>query len=450
MNFLHLGASLAASITVLCTSTAATALADDAPSSSPKAVTPQPNTLSPAERAAGWRLLFDGRTTDGWRGFRQPGFPEKGWVVEDGVLKVLSGGGDLITTDQFGDFELVLEFMTTPKANSGIIFRATEEHSTPWQTGPEFQILDDGGHEMAADHPHSAGSLYDLAPPAKGKVLRPAGEWNQARIILSDGRLRHYLNGTKLVDLRVDGDAWRELIAGSKFKGYDGFGVRPRGHIALQDHGDQVWFRNIKLRDPGAKMPGEVMLFNGETLDGLVGFLPDGTDPATVWSIQDGVLVCTGRPAGYIQTAKPYDNFVLKLEWRWPEGKEPGNSGVLVRKVGEDTVWPKSVEAQLQNGSAGDFWNIGDFAMTTDPARLNGRNTKKTHGNEGPIGQWNEYEIVVDGGDIVLMVNGEELNRASGVEVVPGTICLQSEGSEIHFRNVRLAPIAGRATKPTR
>jgi hypothetical protein len=109
--------------------------------------------------------------------------------------------------------------------------------------------------------------------------------------------------------------------------------------------------------------------------------------------------------------------------------------------IGEDKVWPKSVEAQLQSGNAGDFWNIGEFKMVTDPARTNGRNTKKTHGAERPVGEWNEYEIIVNHGDVILFVNGEELNRASGVDEVAGFICLQSEGAEIHFRNIRLTPL---------
>jgi len=109
--------------------------------------------------------------------------------------------------------------------------------------------------------------------------------------------------------------------------------------------------------------------------------------------------------------------------------------------TGEDKVWPKSVEAQLHSGNAGDFWNIGDFAMTTDPARTKGRNTKKTHAAERPIGEWNEYEIIVNGPTITLFVNGEQVNEATGVEVVPGHICLQSEGAEIHFKNIRLTPL---------
>jgi hypothetical protein len=132
---------------------------------------------------------------------------------------------------------------------------------------------------------------------------------------------------------------------------------------------------------------------------------------------------------------------VLKLEWRFDPAKGAGNSGVLLRMIGEHKVWPRSVEAQLQSGNAGDFWNIDEFPMKTDPQRTHGRNTKKTHFAEYPIGDWNEYEIVVDGGSVILNVNGEELNRAGDVLKTPGKIGLQSEGAEIHLRNIRLAPI---------
>lgn len=402
-----------------------------------------PNTLSPAEVAQGWTLLFDGATSTGWRSYKQPGFPAKGWTIENGWLKVnkAGGGGDIITSAMFGDFELSLEWIATPKANSGIIFGVAEKHDTPWQTGPEFQVIDDAGAGLSPQDPHSTGALYDLAAPAAGKIVKPAGEVNRARIIREGGRLRHFVNDVKVVDIRVDNGEWASRIAGSKFKGYEGFGIQPTGHIALQDHGDEVWFRNIKLRNPSKPVSNAISLFNGRDLTGWTPFLLENGKPGEVWTTQGDVLVCSGKPAGYIRTNADYTNYVLSLDWRWAPGKEPGNSGVLLRMVGEDKVWPKSVEAQLQSGSAGDFWNIGDFAMTTDSSRLNGRNTRKTHGNENPPGEWNRYEIVVDKGNVVLKVNGEELNRAWNVTEVPGKICLQSEGAEIHFRNVRLVEI---------
>ncbi len=398
--------------------------------------------LTAAEHAAGWRYLFDGTSTDAWRGFKQAGFPAAGWVVEEGTLKVGKGGGDLITREQFGDFELSLEFKCAPKANSGIIFRCDESAGATWQTGPEFQVLDDAGHGAKPDDAHSAGALYDLVKPPADKVVKGAGEWNQARVRIKDGVLQHYLNGRKVVECRIDTPEWKQKIAASKFKDYKNFGLLPKGHIALQEHGDDVWYRNIRIRDLSAPMPGEVTLFNGKDLSGWTFFLNDNGKMHEVWSVDNGVLVCKGTPAGYIRTEKPYTSFVLKLEWRWsPVTKKEGNSGVLVRVQEPHKVWPKSIEAQLQSGRAGDFWNIGDFQMTTDTARLNGRNTRHTHANERPIGEWNEYEIIVNGPDVVLNVNGDTLNSAGECAVIPGPIALQSEGTEIHFRRVRLSPL---------
>lgn len=406
---------------------------------------PAPNTLTRAERAAGWKLLFDGKSTTAWQAYKGKGFPEKGWSVADGCIKTHAGEGapDIVTVDEYGDFELAIEWKVAPKANSGIMFRVTDQHATTWQSGPEYQILDDAGHNMTADNPHSAGALYDLYPPVGKKSSRPAGEFNQTRIRLKDGVLQHFLNGAKVLECRIDTPEWAERIAASKFKTYSGFGAAAKGRIALQHHGGDVWFRNIKIRDLSAKMPGEIALFNGRDLSGWKAILPEGGKKLEdVWSVQDGVIVCKGQPIGYIRTENDYKNFVLKLEWRFnPVTKKAGNSGVLLRMIGEDKVWPRSVEAQLQSENAGDFWNIDEFPMKTVAERLSGRNTKKTHMAERPIGEWNEYEIVVDGGNIVLNVNGEELNRAWDVQEVAGKICLQSEGAEIHFRNIRLAPI---------
>ncbi len=187
-----------------------------------------------------------------------------------------------------------------------------------------------------------------------------------------------------------------------------------------------------------------VKLFNGKNLDGWTYFLRDpNSKMEDVWSVSDeGVLICKGQPVGYIRTQEKYTNYVLELEWRFDPEKKPGNSGVLLRMVGEDKVWPKSVEAQLQHQNAGDFWNIDMFAMRVDADRTSGRRTTKLKpGNEKPLGEWNHYRIVVDGGNIKLYVNGDLQNEATEVAEVAGYVCLQSEGAEIQFRNVHLTPL---------
>lgn len=196
---------------------------------------------------------------------------------------------------------------------------------------------------------------------------------------------------------------------------------------------------------PPLAPPREIALFNGKN---FLGWTPHLSDPNArwqdVWSVdpREGVLICKGNPAGYIRTVKDYKNFILRLEWRF--AKQPGNSGVLLRVQPPDKVWPKSVEAQLQSGAAGDFWLIDGVKLDTPEDRVNKdapSNRRRSKTNEKPIGEWNSYEIVCDGGKITLNVNGEIVNEGMGAEALPGKIALQSEGTEIHFRNIRLTPL---------
>lgn len=398
-----------------------------------------------------WIVLFDGTSTDQWRGYKKETFPAKGWVIEDGALKVQAGGGggDIITREQFADFELELEFKVAKAANSGIMYRVTEEFNWPWMTGPEYQILEDGGHTDGKNRITSVGSIYALYEPSADKVVKPIGDWNSVKIRLVGGVLEHHLNGAMVASCRIDTPEWKEKIKQSKFRDMPGFGIQPRGHIALQDHGDDVWFRNIRARHvhadaTGAEGKEAQSLFNGRDLSGWNAFLNDGAAMDEVWRVEDGVLICKGTPAGYIMTSERYADFVLSLEWRWnPETQQGGNSGVLFRVNGPDKVWPRSVEAQLHSGNAGDFWNIGDMAMKTDPARTNGRNTKKMAGAENPVGEWNHYEITCIGDRVTLKINGTLVNEAWDVERVAGPIALQSEGTEIHFRKISVAETRG-------
>ena len=397
--------------------------------------------LTPAQRAAGWQILFDGTSLDAWRGYRQPGLPDGGWAIEDGAIKTSGGGGDLITKQQFGDFELVLEWKASPGGNSGIMYRVTESESASYLSGPEYQVLDDAGlgDGIPADSMQAAGAIYAIVAPPADKELRPAGSWNTARITVLNGVVTHELNGRRVARIELGGEAWRERKAASKFADVAAFGAAPIGHICLQAHGNPMWFRNVRIRSFDRPMPGEIDLLAGDRMDQWHVF-PEPEDGGTgPWSLTDGILACEGRPIGYARTHADYANFVLQLEWRWPG--DPGNSGVLVRRIEDDKVWPRSVEAQLQSGSAGDFWNIGEFPMQAPEERTRGRNTKHLYANERPIGAWNHYEIIVDGDRVELWVNGERLNHATEVLETPGSICLQSEGAPIEFRRVRLAEI---------
>lgn len=400
------------------------------------------NQLSPGEARDGWTLLFDGQDPSSWRGYQKDGFPGQGWSVKDGCLHHAKGGGggDLISVGQYRDFDFQFDWKVAEGANSGVMYRVAESAGTTWQTGPEYQVLDDGLFQKL-NPKNSAGALYALYAP-KNKVLKPAGEFNHGRIRLQDRRLEHWLNGIQVVSCRLGSPEWNALVEASKFKAYPGFGLQEIGHLALQDHGDEVWYRNLKIKDLSAPNPGEIELFNGRNLSGWEGYHRDGAATEDVWRVEDGILICKGSPAGYLYTQREFKNFVLSLQWRFnPVTKQAGNSGVLMRMTGEHKVWPRSIEAQLHSGNAGDFWLIGGYPAKGNESRTRGRNIRKTVGNENPVGEWNQYEITVRGGQVILRVNDQVLNEVTGAEVVPGKICLQSEGVEIQFRNIRLRPL---------
>lgn len=217
------------------------------------------NTLSSTEKRNGWILLFDGKTTAGWRGAYRDEFPTQGWKIEGGELIVVKSdgrearnGGDIITKEKYDNYELTLEAKLTPGANSGVKYFVTERlpKSPGSAIGLEFQILDDDLHpdaKMGKNGNRTIGSLYDLIP-ARSKNKRPIGEWNQVRIISKDNKVEHWLNGSKVVEYERGSPAFRALVAESKYKNYEGFGEAPQGHLLLQDHGDEVHYRNIKLR----------------------------------------------------------------------------------------------------------------------------------------------------------------------------------------------------------
>jgi type 1 glutamine amidotransferase len=208
------------------------------------------NTLRDTEQREGWRLLFDGRTTGGWVAWRDSRFPSKGWRVEDGCLfhAAGEGGGDIATVDTFGDFELSIEWRVAPGGNSGIFYRCVPGDGPPWRTGPEFQVLDDLRHNDGRAMLTRAGCMYAIAAAAFD-TARPAMEWNHTRIVCRGTRIEHYLNGFKVVDVDTASEDFARAVRESKFRDMPGFGTSPRGHIVLQDHGDSVWFRNIRIRE---------------------------------------------------------------------------------------------------------------------------------------------------------------------------------------------------------
>ncbi len=197
---------------------------------------------------AGWTSLFDGKTLAGWKSYT--GKPIGGqWVVEDGAIHLSAGGGgDIVTEKEFRNFEFQFQWKVAPGANSGVMYRVRPGDKAPYFSGPEYQVLDDGVHRDGGNPKTSAAALYGLIA-GDGKELKPVGEWNTGKIVIEGNHVEHWLNGRKVVDTEIGTDAWRAMIAGSKFKDWQQFAGAPQGMICLQDHGDKVWFRDLKIRE---------------------------------------------------------------------------------------------------------------------------------------------------------------------------------------------------------
>jgi hypothetical protein len=212
----------------------------------------QLNSLSESEKGEGWQLLFDGKSMENFKGFRKDEVPSA-WKVEDGAIAFAGErGGDLITKDQYKDFEFSVDWKISEGGNSGIMYHVSEDtayHNT-YNSGPEMQVLDDERHpdaKQGVNGNRQAGALYDLIPLSTPAV-KPAGQWNTAKLLVKGGHVEHWLNGKKVVEYEIGSPEWDSLISKSKFAPMKGFGREERGHIALQDHGDKVWFRNLKIR----------------------------------------------------------------------------------------------------------------------------------------------------------------------------------------------------------
>ena len=207
---------------------------------------PAADTLTAAEQARGWKLLFDGESLAGWRGYRRDAAPE-GWQAVDGTLARVGPGGDLVTVEQFADFELRFDWRVEEGGNSGVMFRVAEGDGPTWHTGPEFQILHNAGHRDGRAPVTSAGSNYALHAPARD-ATRPVGAWNTARLVVRGARVEHWMNDQRLLAYELGDPDWEQRVRASKFAAVPRYGREPRGHIAIQDHGDPVAFRNIKIR----------------------------------------------------------------------------------------------------------------------------------------------------------------------------------------------------------
>jgi hypothetical protein len=204
--------------------------------------------LTAEQRAAGWRSLFDGTSTSAWRGYKEQSLPA-GWTIVDGILTKTGSAHDLITKDQFGNFELALDWKIAPGGNAGVFYRGTEEYDHIYWSAPEYQLLDDAGHPDGKSRLTSAGAAYGLYPSPAG-VVKPAGEWNSSLIVVNGNHVQHWMNGQKLLEYDFASPDWEAKVKASKFVAYPHYGRAPRGYIGIQgDHNGTLELRNIRIRE---------------------------------------------------------------------------------------------------------------------------------------------------------------------------------------------------------
>lgn len=391
----------------------------------------------------GFVSLFNGKDLDGWDG--NPDF----WSVRDGAIrgettaeKPTRGNTFLIWRGgTLKDFILKLKFRIQ-NGNSGVQYRSQDKGN--WVVaGYQAEVDNTQGKVGFLYHEKGRGSLVPVGDfviidadgkkqtvgkVADAKSLIDAGyykprDWNEYVIIARGNHIMHFLNGYQTIEL-IDNDPKGRLM---------------EGILALQIHAGPpmvVEFKDIRVRHLNTNFGEAVLLFNGKD---LAGWTLSSDALKDTWSVRDGVLVNTGKPAGYIRTTEDFTSYVLTMQVRHTT---PGNGGVLLRMTGPDKVWPRSIEAQGQSGAMGDIWNIDQFPMKVAAERTSGRHTRKLHpSSERPLGEWNRYDITLDGGDLELAVNNVVQNTAAECMETPGKICLQSEGAAMEYRNIVLVPI---------
>lgn len=380
--------------------------------------------LTEQEIAEGWMLLFDGKATHGWRGFKQDNI-NNGWTVEEGNLIGLGKGGDMggdiITVGQFEDFELSVDWAISKAGNSGILFHVLEgDHAAVYVTGPEYQLLDDVGYPDKLEEWQKTGANYAMQY-ADHKVLKKVGEFNNSRIKVKDGHVTHWLNGQELLEYDLWTEEWKTLVEQSKWKDYPAYGLARKGHISLQDHGSVVKFKNIKIRElTDLGKP----LFNGKTLEG---WQIHGSER---WYVEQDELICESGPEkkyGYLATVDSYKDFILRLKFKQ---EADGNSGVFFRSKLDGTKisgWQVEV-APPGHDSGGIYESYGRGWLWQIPDEK--ENILKPE-------EWNDLVIKVQEDHVMVWLNNELMTDLNDEKIgeAEGVVALQiHDGGGIKVR----------------
>lgn len=390
--------------------------------------TSQINQLSDQEIKDGWKLLFDGQTTNGWRNFNEEKVND-GWQVDEGNLVALGKGGDLggdiITIDRYEDFELSIDWAISKGGNSGVFFHVLEgAYPTVYASGPEYQIIDDEGYPDQLEDWQKTGADYAMYNPSD-KTLKPVGEFNNSRIKVVDKKVEYWLNDIKVVEYELWSEDWKNRVQNSKWKDYPGYGLARNGCIGLQDHGSVVMYRNIKIRDLTDK--GEE-LFNGKNLKG---WKNHGTEN---WYVEKGNIVCESGPDrayGYLSTEKSYKDFILRLEFKQEAN---GNSGVFFRSSIKGTKvsgWQVEV-AQKGHDTGGIYESYGRGWLCQ---------IEEEKENILKQDQWNEMLILVQNDRVITWLNDELMADLIDQKIgeANGVIALQIHdggGIKVRWRNI--------------
>lgn len=396
------------------------------------------NVLTEQEKLDGWKLLFDGQSTKGWRDYNAKDIT--GWVAENGCLAASGTGSDstgyIVTDQQYNNFELNLDWKIAAEGNSGLIYHVIEgkKFKTPYMTGPEYQLLDDIGFPQKVEEWQKTGADYAMtvANPEL-KKLNPVGQWNSARIIFDNGHVEHWLNGAKIVEFEAWTPEWFALKNSGKWNGMPEYGLSETGYIALQDHGSKVWFRNMKIRELPKKEKPATKLFNGTDLSNWIAY---GTEK---WFVADSLLICESGPDkgyGYLATQYYYKDFDLTADFKQVSN---GNSGIFFRSSVEGTKvsgWQVEV-APKGSDSGGIYESYGRGWLHQIPEE-----------KESILkpGEWNTMRIKVVGPEVTTWLNGQEMTHLTDslIGQANGRIALQIHdggGIKVQWKNLIIQPL---------
>jgi hypothetical protein len=398
----------------------------------------KPNTLSKAEVAEGWTLLFDGASLDGWRNYNAEGLA--GWQAVDGTIRADGSGSDasgyIVTEKQYENFHLSVDWKLTKGGNSGLLYHVVErpEFKVPYVTGPEYQLIDAAGWEEAnaplkIEPWQALGVDYAMyLPNMEGVTVNAPGEWNNSEIVFDNGHVEYWLNGKKIVEFEAWTDDWFERRGSGKWIDAPEYGLAHRGLICLQDHGDPASFRNIKIRELPRKEGKTVSLFNGKDLHGWV---PYGTE--LFYVDKEGNLVVESGPDkqyGYLATREYYDDFDCTFEFNELAN---GNSGFFFRSI----VFPPAIVNGWQvevapkgNHSGGIYESYGRGWLFQPPVE---------HLKDG----WNKMRVKVAGDNATVWLNDVEVTNLTDPAFAQrqGRIALQIHdggGIKVLFRNIEV------------